>query len=195
MTNLKFDPKTHTYSLNNNIIPSVTQVMEDLLPSFKVHEWYLKRGSAVHQCAALIAQGKKFKNDPRIDGQVVALYKFFNEVNPQPVSIETPVYSERYQYAGTLDLLMPLGDNWAIIDYKGTVDKERTAIQIAGYGLALDEMCGTKHKYGYGVQINDDGTYSMTERIRLETYKHKFLSLLNVYKLRDKLGYHKNEKK
>ncbi len=184
---LKFDKKNHIYKYDNKIVPSVTQVIEDLLPSYKVAVGYLKRGSAVHICAAFIAQGKQFKHDPKIDGQVQALYKFFEVMQPQPLLVEHRMYSGLHKFAGTIDLYCIINNKYYLIDYKGSLNQERTAIQLGGYAILLDNF---KVKYGYGVQINDDGTFKMSEKIRLETYKNKFINLLNAYNIREKLGYH-----
>ena len=77
---LEFDAATHTYTANGKVVPSVTQIISELLPmQFKCDDWYLQRGSAVHACAAMIARGANFDFDERISGQVAAIKKFLEK--------------------------------------------------------------------------------------------------------------------
>ena len=93
-------------------------------------------------------------------------------------------------FAGILDFYGFINNKYVIVDYKSTIDLERTAIQLAAYAICLDEMF-EKVNHGYGVQINENGTYSMTKIINLTKYKHQFISLLGAWKIRERMGYHK----
>ena len=72
MNDCTFNDATHEYRIGGRFVPSVTQVLGDLLPCFQAGEWYLERGRAVHACAAMIAKGIAFDHDEQIDGQVMA---------------------------------------------------------------------------------------------------------------------------
>jgi hypothetical protein len=52
-----FNEATHTYKINGRSVPSVTQVLGDLLPCYRAGEWYKARGRAVHAAAELERQG------------------------------------------------------------------------------------------------------------------------------------------
>jgi hypothetical protein len=185
---LTFDPEKHEYRLDGQRVPSVTQVIWDLLPGFEAGEWYLERGTAVHACAAMIAAGQDFEHDPVISGQVAACRRFFAEIKPQVLEIEHRVFSAEYQFAGTLDLWAMIAGHDVIIDWKSHVD-ERCGWQLAAYSLCLPG----KIKTGYGVQLNDDGTYKMTP-FKLATYAREFLAMRAAFGLRERMGINKRER-
>ena len=178
----QFDEATHTYRINGRIVPSVTQVLGDLLPCWQADDWYLERGRAVHACAAMIARGERFTHDPQIDGQVQALRKFFREVNPIVVSVEKQVFSKRYLFAGTMDLLSN-----TVIDFKASIS-ESVPYQLAAYAIAEEEMTGSKINFGFAVQINNDGTYSMSKSYDLKRYTQGFLAMLTTFNIRRQAG-------
>jgi len=180
-----FDPVKHQYFLNDRPVPSVTSVLQDLLPCWKAAPWYLTRGQAVHACAALIARGKNFTNAPEIDGQVAALREFYAEVKPVVIDVERKVYSVRSQFAGTLDLLTvkPGSERLMIIDYKATLTPS-VPFQCAAYALAIEDQMARVVKWGCGVEIRENGTYQMGAIIDLTIYKRKFLELLGAFNSR-----------
>jgi len=185
-----FDPTTHTYKINGIAVPSVTQVIEKTLGiSFKADDWYLQRGQAIHACAKFIAEGKAFHNpDTRIDGYVRALRKFFNQVEPEVFVCEESYYSERYKFAGTMDLIARINKKLCILDYKNSFEKERLKLQLGGYSVL--HMPGNLGfiKTGYGVKLNDNGTYSMTTAIDLKSARSEFLVLRSYLNLKDRIN-------
>ncbi len=185
-----FDAATHTYAIDGRKVPSVTQVLNDLIPGWKASEWYLNRGQAVHACAALIAQGVAFDHDLAIDGQVRAVRRFFAEVQPVVLAVEKQVYSARYQYAGTLDLLADINGKWLVIDYKASASAA-LQYQLAAYSIALPPE--QLKRYGCGVIINEDGSYKMTRVYDLRLYQQGFLALLTAYNIRRGAGIKEGE--
>ena len=135
---LTFDPIAHAYTLDGRPVPSVTQVLADVVPGWRASDWCLQRGRAVHACAAMIARGHEFTNDPQIDGQVAACRRFFAEIRPTVALVETPVASDLYRYAGTLDLLVewPGNRGLVLVDFKSTLTPA-VPYQLAGYCEAL----------------------------------------------------------
>ena len=185
-----FDDATHTYAIDGRKVPSVTQVLNDLIPGFKAGAWYLNRGQAVHACAALIAQGVAFDHDPAINGQVRAVRRFFAEVKPTVLSVERQVYSARSQYAGTLDLLADINGRWTVIDFKAS-ESAALPYQLAAYSIALPPDQQTR--YGCGVIINEDGSYKMIKVFDLRLYQQGFLALLTAYNIRRQAGIKEGE--
>ncbi len=181
----EFDPITHTYRINGRPVPSVTQVLGDVLPGWKASEWYLQRGSAVHAAAAFIARGQEFDFDPAITMQVFALQHFFSQVAPVVLAVEQQVYSEPHQYAGTYDLLCEFGGRRVLIDFKSTLGPS-VPYQLAAYGALCPDKRGTR--WGAGVEIRDDGTYSMSEVYDLQRYHAGWLALLATYNIRRACG-------
>jgi len=186
-----FAPATHAYTIDGRPVPSVTQVLRDLIPGWSASDWHMQRGQAVHACAALIAQGKEFEHDPAIDGQVRALRRFFAEVKPVVCAVEQHVYSRPYQYGGTFDLLTryPVGQQGLmLVDFKATLCPS-VPYQLAAYALAhSDPRLPIAINIGCGVEIHDDGTYKMSETYDLRRYKQGWLSLLTAYNIRRQCG-------
>jgi len=180
----EFDAETHTYTIDGRPVPSVTQVLSDLIPGWKASEWYLNRGTAVHACAAMIAKGIEFDYDPLIEGQVTACKRFFAEVKPTVLGIERKVFSVKHGFAGTFDLLCAISGRVMLLDWKASFS-QALPFQLAGYAVLHDDVQGnTIIKHGVGVQLNEDGTYRMSEVFDLRRYKQGFLALLSAYNIR-----------
>lgn len=183
-TPCNYDDEKHEYTIGGAIVPHVTGVLADLLPSWKAAEWYLQRGRAVHACAAMIAQGVEFEHDPRIAGQVAACKKFFADLKPRVVAFERPVFSRRYRYGGTLDLLAKLPGRFLVIDYKATLT-EAVPLQCAAYALAMEEAAQMSTiQYGAGVELREDGTYKMSDIYKLARFRQEWLALLTAFNIR-----------
>jgi hypothetical protein len=179
-----FDPESHVYRINGRIVPSVTQVLQDLIPGWQASEWYLLRGRAAHACYALVARGATFEHDPRLAGQVAACHKFFADLKPVVHAIEAPVFSSTYLYAGTPDLICSIDCRRLVLDYKATLTGA-VPIQCAAYACA---MGAAGPKWGVGVELRDDGTYKMSEVHDLRRHTQEWLALLTAYRVRQRLG-------
>ena len=189
---LQFEEKPHTYYIMLNrvrvVLPSVTQVMGEILGQpYRATEWHMQRGRAVHACAALIAQGKAFNNDPQIDGQVAACRKFLAENTLEILEVEKMYYSARSLFAGTIDLaciaILPyiIAPTKVIMDYKASLTKQ-TEIQLGAYSLL------TGINKGMGVQLNEDGTYKTSKIYDLRRPAQEFIGLLSAYNTKARLG-------
>lgn len=179
----RFDTEKHRYYINDRPVPSVTQVLADLLPGWRASDWYLQRGRAVHACAALVAQGKQFEHDERITGQVAACQKFFADLKPEVLGVEERFYSERYQFAGTADLIAMIQGRKTFVDYKASLTGS-VPIQCAAYSLASGS---TGPLWGLGVELHEDGSYKMSELYDLRRYTSEWLALLTAFNVRRRL--------
>ncbi len=182
--------QNHIYRLDGKIIPSVTQILNELVPiKYKAGDWYLKRGSAVHACAAFIARGIDFDFNEQIAGQVAAIQKFFAEARPDVKFVEERVSSRLYRFAGTLDLAADLRSlryqfRDALIDYKSSMSVDRTGLQLAAYSLCMVNPIS----WGLCVEISEEGKYRMSEPINLKNYRREFLALRATYAVRERLN-------
>lgn len=180
-----FDEKIHSFAINGVGIPSVTQIISEIVgTSWKAEPWYLERGRAIHKCAEFIIKSKEFKFDERLTGYITALKSFFKIVKPELIGCEQVVYSEIYRFAGILDLGCKIGGVKTIIDWKHSIDKNRIPLQLGGYSVALKEMTKEEFNQGVGVQIKEDGTFQMTDKIDLRRPRNEFLALRTAYAIK-----------
>lgn len=185
-----FNETTHTYTIGGRVVPSVTEVIKECVGSgfefLQNAEWYMQRGRAVHYAAKLIGQGKQITNvDPRIEGRVEALRKFFREVKLTIRHVEQPMFSEMLRLGGTPDLDADYMGRHTIFDWKSTVDKHRLPLQLGGYSALVDT---NRVVYGIGVELCDDGTYTMTPPLKLDGPRRDFVNLRGTYSIRERMG-------
>ena len=175
-----FDDNTHSYTIDGRKVPSVTQIINSFIIPRACDPWYLQRGSANHACYAMIALGKEFECAPECEPFVRGCRKFFAEVKPEVVDVERIMFSKRYLFGGTLDLLAVINGCLMIVDYKGSIT-ESLEYQLGSYSLLYEELKGKKIRYGVGVRIKEDGKYSMTKPIDLRRSANGFLAMRTVY--------------
>lgn len=184
----EFDEAGHTYRIDGRTVPSVTAVLRDLLPSWQASEWHLQRGRAVHACCAMIARGREFKHDPQIEGQVKAARLWFAHTAPEILAVEHRMFSRRHQFAGTADLVAVVNDRPVLVDFKASLTPA-VPYQLGAYSVLYGEdERQPAHRYGYGVELHEDGTYRMSERYDLRVYGQRFLALLTAFNVRRECG-------
>jgi hypothetical protein len=187
-TGCDYDAGTHTYRIDGRVVPSVTQVLRDVLPSWQASEWHLQRGRAVHACCAMIARGQSFEHDPQIDGQVAAARLWFAQVAPEIIVVERPMFSRRYQFAGTPDLVARIGSHVCVTDFKAHLTPS-VRYQTGAYGLLYSEHAGCPAPaWGVGVELHEDGSYRMSERYPIGQAGREFLALLTSFNIRRACG-------
>lgn len=177
------------YTINGRPVPSVTEILGELLPTWQADPWYLGRGTAVHACCAMIARGEAFDCDPVIAGQVAACRKWFADFSPAVHHVERKLHSERYQYAGTPDLICAMGKIHCVVDFKASLNPV-VALQLGGYS----ELLSGGYNHGMGVELREDGTYTTTGLLDLRIPRREFLALRTVYGVRERLGMLQNRK-
>lgn len=183
----------HRYVVDGKRYPGVTSIISEAVGSqWRVADWYLDRGKAIHKCAEFIAKGKEFSFDDRLAGYVAAIKKVFADLKPTVYhsTIERMVFSNLYKYCGTIDIAFNVGRRRIIVDWKHSVDKERVALQLGGYSQAFyesDTAVG-KFDYGLGIEIHEDGTYKCTEIMDLRKSVREFLALRTTYAVKDRMG-------
>lgn len=144
-----FEEASHTYRVDGQIVPSVTQILHRL--SAEAYRFVDKDlmedaallGTAAHKMIELDLRDD-LDPDTLSDGLQVyyTAWQNFRQLSGfRMVLSEQRVYSARYGYCGTLDLAGWLNGRFAIIDAKRTAQVPRTAgPQTAAYSLALCEQ-------------------------------------------------------
>lgn len=196
---LHFNEKTHSYQVHGKPVPHVTQVT-DLLASYAGVPWAVlerKRqiGEAVHYATELDDQDDlDFDSVPaEIRGYVSAWRAFKEAAGFVCIANERKVWSDVYQYAGTLDRVCRLPglkgvrkDQFCLIDIKTTYAlMPAVGPQLAAYQRAWDEHEPKKIAHRFAVQLRPDGTFK-PEECREETDWNTFLSALNLLRWRQR---------
>lgn len=183
-----FDPKTHTYRMNGNIIPSVTQVLAPLQNYGHINPDVLqnaaRRGVAVHLACELDDMEANISEEDLTDEvlpYLMAWRLFKLEYGFEPTLIEQLVHSTRYNYAGTLDRIGLIdGERW-LIDIKATYAiQPTTGPQTAAYLAAWNESLSDTVENRGCVQLKRDGTYAFKSYEEKDDWR-AFLSCLGVY--------------
>jgi hypothetical protein len=192
---IQFDQETHTYNLNGERLPSVTQILKPLYDFSAVPPDVLRRaaefGTAVHKAVELYLKDDLDEQslDPALVGPLTAFKVFLMDhpalAEQQPI-IEIPIYHKRLKYAGTPDLVYPYDD----IDIKSRPFSESTdPLQLAAYGAAVEDFhfrCKAK-RGAWVLELKQDGTYTFTNAVRKDAFK-KFRYLLDYYKMGEEIA-------
>ncbi len=180
-----FDPATHMYTMNGKRLPSVTEIIRDVLPSHQWGtEWHMERGTQIHVAAKLIAEGKIPIVDPQIQGHVDGVRAFMGREVRNVIAAEVSVYCTKTLYGGTLDLIAEINSvGLCIVDYKASGCEYRTALQMCAYAMAWDDK---SIKYGVMVLLDGDGKYRC-KTVKLADYVNAWRAVRSVYGIRKRL--------
>lgn len=128
------------------------------------------RGTAVHALARKLTNDEEVDFDDAIIGQVQACVRFLNEWQPRNERTEVSVFSRRFKYAGTFDLLCDIPSlGTALLDYKTNLKGPygETGLQLAGYGNAdfmlIDQVEVPMPKIDFygSIWLQSDGHYDL----------------------------------
>ena len=159
---LKFDPETHTYTVDGEVLPSVTQILKDMgfIDATWFNDYAQERGSLVHliikwHCREMLDEDTI---DPALRPYFDAWIKFVADSEFISKEVEVPTYSPAFRFAGTYDQVGILNGDPSVIDYKTGLVTAPTALQLAGYEI----LTGRRLKR-FGLQLTDQGKYKLTE--------------------------------
>ena len=174
---LKFTPETHTYTWSNDIVPSVTGILEDVqicdysaLPQGTRH-MALDRGSHVHEAIAMETRhGIGCIEEDSITEEewcyVRAARDFRRDYVVEVHAVESRGFHPTFRYAGTRDLQcaakIPCGIVDSIVDYKCSYLRGKvprwTRFQTAAYA-AFEKS--PRRFYRLAVALHKDATYTL----------------------------------
>lgn len=170
VTDFQFDEATHTYTLDGEVLPSVTHIIRFLdVDVDKSRPWMrdaaAERGSIVHEATALIDYDEPNVLDEvpyECQGYVQAYLSFLNDYQPEWELIENPMWGNYYgsKFAGTIDRYGIIDARPTVVDIKtGTSShKSRHIAQLTGY----DVLLGSKEGCNFAVlYLRKDGSYKL----------------------------------
>lgn len=199
---LIFEPKAHKYSLDGVKIPHVWEILEGAGVAFRppgiADDLWLRNqrfGKAGHIACQLHDLGRL--NEKRLDKGLkpyLESWKMFRGIYriKKFKIIEMPVYSVRWQFAGTLDRAHPITvlitPRLTLLDLKfsDTLPKY-LALQLAGYKIAYEEMTGKKIQARWVVQLQP-GTRPKILPCEDKSDEDVFIACLQLYNWRKKNG-------
>jgi len=183
---LTFNAFNHAYHLDGKRVPSVTTIIRAVLGCWNASEWHMQRGTAVHRACELLDYGTLDRATvfPEIESRVNAWEKFRADYPGSVETIETPLGSERYRFAGTPDRIFLEDNRHVLVDLKSSIEPQ-VQLQLAGYSLLWAENRGDGRKItkAGAVELRANGTYSVLwlSAHQLRRAEQQFLALLNVY--------------
>lgn len=189
---LAFDADQHAYKLDGQEVPSVTQIIGALsrgkYEPTPILEQARIRGIRVHELCELSDIGAELDIDPECLPFVLAYDRFKRDYSPEWDYIEKKLGSKN-GFAGTVDRVGRIDGYLCVVDLKTTQNMDRISkiamsVQLAGYSLLCAE-----NGLGYadkllGVQLRNDGTYTVHNVTKLEKQYDFSASILFMELLR-----------
>ena len=173
----------HVYRYRGRVVPSVTQVINAIMPQFQAGDWYLRRGQALHKACEFSDLGTLVEAsvDDEIKPRVEAWRKFLRESGVTVVQCEIAMVHPIYMFAGTMDRLVIDDQCWRCLDIKSAISPQ-VIVQLGGYSL-LTTHNGTRCKAALAVELRDNGTYSRLNigRLDLAAAERAFLNVLGTF--------------
>lgn len=186
MAQLLFFDKSHTYVVDGETVPSVSEILRFMSREIygNVNQSMLdnasSRGTRVHSATEAIDKYGSVECDDEIIPYVKAYVAFLKQYKPDWLVIEKAMHSKTHGYAGTIDRIGMLdGKRW-LIDIKAQeqIKKHYVTAQASGYA-AMAEENGTKCERLGCLQLKKDGTYKLHE---LDSSPELFFSCLTIHK-------------
>lgn len=205
---VSFEEKSHIYTVEQRLVISVTSVWKhhgcdiySLMTARQMDRVAFKReiGKAVHLATAYDDTGRLKESsvaDP-VRPYLEAWRAFKRDAKIKPVIMEMQLYSKRWRYAGTLDIVFEMDGFLWLGDKKITAEMSPlVAIQTAAYRLVVNEMPAEhrgslgdrKVKKRCGIQLKPNGTYQL-HPYNEESDEAVWLSFLQIASWKQKHGF------
>lgn len=185
---LTFDEAAHEYRFKGVVVPSVTQILQQVTDFSHINPTVLARkaqiGTATHLACELDDAGDLDEASvPEEVRPYLDAWRLFRLQNDTVVELsESRVFHSTHRYAGTLDRVMLVNGERAVVDIKtSAVLGNAVGLQLAAYDMAL----GTKKLKRYALQSKPNGTYRMEEYKDPNDYA-VFIALLTIQNWRNK---------
>ncbi len=185
--NIEFDPEKHVYFVDGIRYPSVTEIIAEsdgygTAANFFTREAAI-RGNFIHRIVELDILDRL--DTDSIDQALMPYYtawKKFRQENMLTVeSVEKPMASPVFMYAGTPDIVGTLNGEKTILDLKSGAPSPATGVQIAGYKVFLG-VEGLLYR-PVALHLQENGKYKLISYRESEKEdKNAFFSFLHIYR-------------
>ncbi len=168
---LRFYDEQHTYTLDGEQIPSVSEITRFLSREIygNISQYRLdnaaERGSIIHKACENLDRFGDCEISEEYAPYIRAYMQFRTDYEPQYIAIEKPLASPSLRFAGTPDRIAQLKDGkTAIIDLKSSsaVQKALASAQLNGYRILWDENTPDSHITNlYILHLRPDASYKL----------------------------------
>lgn len=157
---ITFSPATHSYTIDGQPVPSVTQILADMgfIDTTWFTEYGRERGKLVHRIIHWHITGEldEATIDPELQGYLDAWGAFIADTGFVSTETEKPLGSVLHRFCGTPDHIGILNGREAAVDAKTGVIAPWAGIQLAGY-----EILKGKPLKRFALQLKENGKYSI----------------------------------
>ena len=183
---LTFEEETHTYRVNDAVVPSVTQLIGtyigDRSKQFYKEE-HAERGRFVHAITAHMDNTLDLTCPSQFQGYKDAYDAFLTEHSPRILASEQMVFSPRYWYAGRVDRWVEVAGTEGVLDIKTGKPKPDVELQLAAYAVGLIEA--EPQTDGFSLELRKDGSFDL-KHFDLADAIHVWRGLCRLHKWRKK---------
>jgi len=196
--NKQFPKRNGFYFIGDKIYPSVTKIIDifDNGKSGGISGAGIRDASKIalanptlteKEVRAMVFEGWRNKrNIPDVDkqpenirGYLQGFKKWYDEEKPQFIHQEKTVHSDKYWYAGSLDINCLVRDVEGLVDVKtGFVDDYTTGMQLEAYKVGIIERGWGMPRKTWVLQLLPNATYKFYE---VEGSFGSFLNLHEIY--------------
>ena len=194
LSELEFDEERHIYKVNNEILPSVTQIMAPLTDKFykdinkDVLSKAAERGTEVHNAIETFIKYGIEDISAENEGYFKAYKSFTEDYEVEVESSEYAIYHNTLRYAGKVDLLAKVDGVSTIVDFKTAkaVNTTLGQMQVNAYLNALFSHFAESEFFKGELQriilqLREDGGYHVYKVKNDITQSQVFLALLTVF--------------
>ena len=164
---LNFNPDLHQYSVGNEILPSITQILS--AEGFVDTTWYTDagrdRGTIRHLVTHQHDIGELYEDelDPEYLPTLKAYKAFLKDTGFKVRDSEVPRYHKTLKYAGTPDKVGELGKYIAVVEIKGLGLEPWHQIQTAAQAELVKQDYNVVIVKRFSLRFKPDGTYRLEE--------------------------------
>jgi len=153
------------------------------------------KGSRVHKAIENLINGEEVRLDAQFDnsegkleelsaeeyGCVMSFAQWFESVKPEIITAETTIFSEKNNFAGTIDFICKIGDEKWIVDFKTSQYVwPEYELQLSAYKKAMEELTGEQFKIAI-LQVGYKRNHKEYKFTELEDKFDLFLSAQTIW--------------
>ncbi len=185
---LSFEENNHEYKRNGVIIPSVSQIIGDILINLdfiskELLEEKADLGKKIHKTTELYDRGNLNSNSlhPILRNYLNSWIKFRKDFDFEPIEIELMGFHPLYNYGYRIDRIGMSKKDKVLLDIKSGTKQKSHAIQTAGYKLGHDYGKNKKEQIKKRMTVYLSETSYEIEPNNNPNDMNVFLAALTIY--------------